>query len=108
MGDRALIVEFGERIDTVLSSQIAALAQQLRDSQPIGVLDIVPAYATLALHYDPSAVGAGAIPGPQHRHRGTGRELRRADPGESGDPTRAGFRAGGRRVKSKKPRSALA
>ena len=62
MGDRALIVEFGERIDTVVSSQIAALAQQLRDSKPIGVLDIVPAYATLALHYDPSAVGAGPSP----------------------------------------------
>ena len=62
MGDRALIIEFGERIDVVLSSQIAALAQQLRDSQPIGVLDIVPAYATLALHYDPAAVGAGASP----------------------------------------------
>ena len=62
MGDRALIVEFGERVDPALSAQIAALAQKLRDSQPIGVLDIVPAYATLALHYDPAAVGAGTSP----------------------------------------------
>lgn len=62
MGDQALIVEFGERIDTALSAHIAALAQQLRDSRPIGVLDIVPAYATLALHYDPAVVGAGASP----------------------------------------------
>jgi KipI family sensor histidine kinase inhibitor len=62
MGDQALIVEFGDRVDPALSAQIAALAQTLRDSLPIGVLDIVPAYATLALHYDPAAVGAGASP----------------------------------------------
>ena len=62
MGDRALIIEFGERLDPALSAHIAALAQRLRDSQPIGVLDIVPAYATLALHYDPAAVGAGTSP----------------------------------------------
>src|SRR3954453_16872110 len=62
MGDQALIVEFGESIDISLSAHIAARAQQLRDSRPIGVLDIVPAYATLALHYDQAAVGAGASP----------------------------------------------
>jgi len=49
-------------VDPALSAQIAALAQKLRDSLPIGVLDIVPAYATLALHYDPAAVGAGVSP----------------------------------------------
>lgn len=62
MGDQALIIEFDSRIDPALSAQIAALAQRLRDSRPIGVLDIVPAYATLALHYDPAGVGAGALP----------------------------------------------
>jgi inhibitor of KinA len=62
MGDQALIVEFGERIDPALSARIAALAVQLRESRPIGVLDIVPAYTTLALHYDPAAVGAGTSP----------------------------------------------
>ena len=62
MGDQALIVEFGDRIDPALSAHIAALAQRLRDSHPIGVLDIVPAYTTLALHYDPGAVGSGTSP----------------------------------------------
>jgi inhibitor of KinA len=62
MGDQALIAEFGDRIDPALSAQIAALAQRLRESLPIGVLDIVPAYSTLTLHYDPVAVGAGASP----------------------------------------------
>jgi inhibitor of KinA len=49
-------------MDTALSAHIAGLAQQLRDAQLIGVHDIVPAYATLALHYDPAAMGAGASP----------------------------------------------
>jgi inhibitor of KinA len=62
MGDQALIIEFGDRIDPALSEQIAAVAQQLRESRPIGVLDIVPAYSMLALHYDPGAVGAGPPP----------------------------------------------
>ena len=55
MGDQALIAEFGDRIDPALSAHIAVLAQRLRESQPIGVLDIVPAYCTLTLHYDPVA-----------------------------------------------------
>lgn len=62
LGDRALVVEFGERIDPVLSGHIAALAARLREARPIGVVDIVPAYTTLSLHYDPAAVGAGSSP----------------------------------------------
>lgn len=62
MGDQALIIEFGDRVDPVLSTEIAAVAQRLRESRPIGVLDVVPAYTTMALHYDPAAVGAGASP----------------------------------------------
>ena len=60
MGDQALIVEFGDRVDAALSSEIAAVAQRLREGRPIGVRDVVPAYTTLALHYDPAALGAGA------------------------------------------------
>lgn len=62
MGDQALIVEFGDRVDPALSAEIAAVAQRLRESRPIGVRDVVPAYSTLALHYDPTAVGAGTLP----------------------------------------------
>ena len=62
MGDQALVVEFGERIDSTLSLHIANLAAQLRESHLPGVVDIVPAYTTLALHYDPAGLGAGASP----------------------------------------------
>jgi len=62
MGDRALVIEFGDRLDPELSARIAAAAQHLRASPPPGVLDIVPAYTTLALHYDPAIIGAGDTP----------------------------------------------
>ena len=62
MGDQALIVEFGDRVDAALSGEIAAVAQRLRESHAVGVLDVVPAYTTLALHYDPAALGAGTPP----------------------------------------------
>jgi inhibitor of KinA len=59
LGDRALVVEFGDAIDPALSSRIAVLAARLRRDPPAGVQDIVPTYTTLALHYDPAAVGSG-------------------------------------------------
>ncbi|MGQ0578357.1 MAG: 5-oxoprolinase subunit PxpB [Betaproteobacteria bacterium] len=62
MGDRALVIEFGDRLDPGLSARIAAAAQSLRASALPGVLDIVPAYTTLALHYDPAIIGAGDAP----------------------------------------------
>jgi len=62
MGDQALIVEFGDRVDPALSAEIAAVAQRLRESRTNGVLDVIPTYTTLALHYDPAAVGAGTPP----------------------------------------------
>jgi inhibitor of KinA len=62
MGDRALVVEFGDRPSAELSTRIAAAAQQLRASPPPGLLDIVPGYTTLTLHYDPGAIGKGATP----------------------------------------------
>jgi inhibitor of KinA len=62
MGDRALVIEFGERVDPTLSARIAAIAHSLRAAPPAGVLDIVPAYASLTLHYDPAAVESGDSP----------------------------------------------
>jgi inhibitor of KinA len=58
MGDRALVVELGHRIDLDLSRAIATLARRLRATAITGVTDIVPAYTTLTLHYDPAAIGA--------------------------------------------------
>lgn len=62
LGDSALVVEFGEVIDPGLSSHIASLARHLRSDPPAGVRDVVPTYTTLAVHYDPAAVGSDDSP----------------------------------------------
>lgn len=60
MGDRALVVEYGDSPSPELSARITATARRLRASPLPGVLDLVPAYTTLTLHFDPVAIGGNA------------------------------------------------
>jgi len=53
MGDQALLVLFGERIDAELNDQVHQLAALIRGAGLPGVTDLVPAYASLAVHYEP-------------------------------------------------------
>ncbi|HLH98533.1 MAG TPA: 5-oxoprolinase subunit PxpB [Xanthobacteraceae bacterium] len=52
-GDTALVVEFGETIDRNLSAQVLALAHRLKQEQPDGVIETVPTFRSLMIHYDP-------------------------------------------------------
>jgi KipI family sensor histidine kinase inhibitor len=52
-GDTAVLVEFGDRIDRALSDRVLALARALRASLPSGVVDVVPTFRSLLVHYDP-------------------------------------------------------
>ncbi|HLO18264.1 MAG TPA: 5-oxoprolinase subunit PxpB [Anaerolineales bacterium] len=53
LGDSALLVQLGDEIDLTINQQVHALAALLRISPPDGVIETVPAYATLLIHYDP-------------------------------------------------------
>jgi len=55
LGDRALLVTFGNRIDPRLNDQVHALAERLREASLPGLVDLVPAYASLAVHFEPGA-----------------------------------------------------
>jgi KipI family sensor histidine kinase inhibitor len=55
LGDRALLVVFGEGIDANVNDQVHGLVSTLRESGLPGILDLVGAYATLTVHYDPSS-----------------------------------------------------
>lgn len=63
LGQSALLVRFGNRVDTQLNARVLALAGSVRSESFPGVLDVVPAYASLAVHFDggddPAAVRAG-------------------------------------------------
>lgn len=53
MGDSALLVQLGDEIDITINQRVHALAALINLSAPKGVIETVPAYATLLVHYDP-------------------------------------------------------
>ena len=57
LGDSALTITLGDEIDEGTRQLVAtAVARLVRDSPP-GVTDLVPAFVSIALHYDPVIVG---------------------------------------------------
>ncbi len=55
LGETFLLLRFGSRLDVTLNARVAALAAELHGAALPGIVDIVPAYASLGLHYDPAA-----------------------------------------------------
>jgi len=61
LGDTALLVQVGERIDEATHARVQAAVQMLEASALPSVVEIVPAYTTVTLFYNPVlAVAAGA------------------------------------------------
>lgn len=63
LGDHALLIRLGERIDPDLNRWVHALAARLRAQTPKWLVDIVPAYASIALFIDPETTDAADRPG---------------------------------------------
>jgi KipI family sensor histidine kinase inhibitor len=53
MGDRALLVELGDEISPLINKKVRDLFLHLKDRQVEGVVEIVPAYRSLLIVYDP-------------------------------------------------------
>jgi len=53
VGDSAVLVEFSERIDPDINDFIVRLAGAVEASAIAGVRDVVPAYGSLMVHFDP-------------------------------------------------------
>ena len=53
LGDSALLVQFGDEIDIGINQRVHALAALLQISRFEGLIETVPTYATLLVHYDP-------------------------------------------------------
>ena len=64
LGDRAILVEFGSAIDEQTRLLVRASFEQLSSVSIAGVLDVVPGFASIAVHYDPAQVSraVGATP----------------------------------------------
>lgn len=61
-GDRCLMIDLGDRIDQTVGLRCLALAQQLRQAQVPGIVDIVPSFTAVAIYFEPdSAIGDDPI-----------------------------------------------
>jgi KipI family sensor histidine kinase inhibitor len=60
-GDTALVVEFGERIDRHLSAQVLALARRLSELRLDGLIETVPSFRSLMVHFDPLVLSVEAL-----------------------------------------------
>lgn len=59
LGETCLLLRFGTHIDSALNARVHAAAATLRAAHLPGVVDIVPAYASLAVVYMPTAWATG-------------------------------------------------
>lgn len=53
LGDSALLIELGEEINLALNQRVHTLDALLQNDPIPGILETVPAYSTLLIHYDP-------------------------------------------------------
>ncbi|KAF1709967.1 urea amidolyase [Pseudoxanthomonas kalamensis DSM 18571] len=58
LGSDAVLVRFGDRIDAALNRRVHAFAARLRAQRPDWLLDLVPAYASLGVYFDPTRMSA--------------------------------------------------
>lgn len=61
VGDRALLVEFGEAIDTATHRDVLSLDERLKAELVPGFAEAVPAYASLLVLFDPLVTDHGSI-----------------------------------------------
>ncbi len=57
-GDTALVVEFGNEVDRAVSDQVIALADAIDAAVIPGVVELVPTFRSLMIHYDPLRLDA--------------------------------------------------
>src|SRR5260370_11497639 len=62
-GDRALVIEFGDRIDQTLSRDVLRLNAIIRSRALSGVVETVPTFRSLMVHYDPLITGRAELEG---------------------------------------------
>lgn len=52
-GDCGLSIEFGDLIDEDINARVISLDRRLAELRPAGVIETVPTYRALMIHYDP-------------------------------------------------------
>ncbi|MCX7308867.1 MAG: 5-oxoprolinase subunit PxpB [Afipia sp.] len=60
-GDTALSVEFGSTIDTDINRRVLSLDRAVAREKIAGIVETVPTYRSLLVHYDPLVIGFDAM-----------------------------------------------
>jgi KipI family sensor histidine kinase inhibitor len=60
-GDRALVVEFGDDVDHALSAEVLRLGAIIAAEALPGVVETVPTFRSLMVHYDPLTTSAAEL-----------------------------------------------
>jgi inhibitor of KinA len=60
LGDSAVVLAVGAGLDESVLARVRAIATELQRDPPPGVVDIVPAFATVTVFYEPAQVGGFA------------------------------------------------
>jgi KipI family sensor histidine kinase inhibitor len=60
-GDTALVVEFGETVDRAVSERVLALADAIEARAVPGIVELVPTFRSLMVHYDPMRLAAADL-----------------------------------------------
>ncbi|ASJ16577.1 allophanate hydrolase [Thermococcus chitonophagus] len=56
LGDSGVLISFGEVIDEEINKRVHALAQAIEKDKPEWLVEVVPAYSSLAIYYDPTLI----------------------------------------------------
>jgi KipI family sensor histidine kinase inhibitor len=56
-GEAALVVEFGDTIDEAINGKVLALDRAITRANIAGLIETVPTYRSLLVHYDPLTLG---------------------------------------------------
>lgn len=60
-GDKAIVVEFSDRIDDAVNASVVSLAGSYHTACPVGVTEVVPTYRSLLICYEPEMISAADI-----------------------------------------------
>lgn len=60
-GEAALTVEFGDSVDPAINARVLSLDTALREKAPSGVIETVPTYRSLMIHYEPLTLARAAL-----------------------------------------------
>jgi len=95
LGDRALLLRFADTIDPATNERVHLAARRLRRARVAGIEEIIPAYASLCVHYDPASLRG---PGEAARAELAARVSEAIAHDEAGEPGQAADNAAERTV----------